>query len=165
MTTYKILFPTDFSPASHAALDVAAALARDRNATLIVAHCEEPPVAYAAGEFAYGVPIPNDEELQAMLDEVIRGVEGVSCEKRLLQGTPWRSIVSLAEKENVDLIVLGTHGRTGLMRVLMGSVAEAIVRHATCPVLSIRHGDEVPPHRNTKSKARNPKQIEFTKFN
>jgi nucleotide-binding universal stress UspA family protein len=78
-----------------------------------------------------------------MLDEVLGGVDGISCEKWLLQGTPWRSIVALAERENVDLIVLGTHGRTGLLRVLMGSVAEAIVRHATCPVLTIRQGAQV----------------------
>ena len=140
MTTHKILFPTDFSPASYAALDVAAALARDQKARLIVAHCQEDPLGFAAGEFAYGVPIPTDDELQAMLDEVLGGVTGITCEKRLLRGVPWRAIVGLAEKENVDLIVLGTHGRRGLTRLLMGSVAEAIVRHATCPVLTIRQG-------------------------
>jgi nucleotide-binding universal stress UspA family protein len=136
------LFPTDFSAASYAALDVAAALARERQATLIVAHCEETPLAVAGGEFAYGIPMATDDKLLSMLDDVLARVDGVHCEKRLLRGVPWRAMVGLAEKENVDLIVLGTHGRTGVARVLMGSIAEAIVRHAKCPVLAIRQGTQ-----------------------
>ena len=138
MSTQTILFPTDFSSASYAALETAISLARDRNATLLIAHCQETALAYGGSEFAFVVPVPDDAQIQAMLDGVLAQVDRVPCEKRLLHGVPWREIISLAEKENVKLIVMGTHGRTGLVRALMGSVAEAVVRHAPCPVLTIR---------------------------
>ena len=70
------------------------------------------------------------DELEAMLDEVVAKVVGVACQKRLLRGVPWQSIVGLAEKEGAEMIVMGTHGRTGLTRLLMGSGAESVVRHA-----------------------------------
>ena len=136
MSSYKILFPTDFSPASYAALDVAASLARDRDATLIVAHCEETPLGFGGRELPLSKDV--DDDLQAMLSEVLGGMKGIPYEKRLLRGDPGRTIVKLADKEDVNLIVLGTHGRTGLKRVLMGSVAEAVIRNSTCPVLTIR---------------------------
>jgi universal stress protein A len=144
MSTSVILFPTDFSHASLAALDTAVSMGRDRNATLVIAYCQEEPLAYGGGEFAYGVPVPDDTELEAMLDEVVGKVSGVPCQKRLLRGVPWQTIVGLAEKEEADLIVMGTHGRTGLMRLLMGSVAEAVVRHAPCPVLTVRQPARTP---------------------
>ena len=144
MTTPVILFPTDFSVANLSALDTAVSLARDRGGMLIVAYCQEEPLAYGGGEFAYGVPVPDDAELEAMLDELVAKVVGVACQKRLLRGVPWRSIVGLAEKEGAEMIVMGTHGRTGLTRLLMGSVAEAVVRHAPCPVLTIRQPARMP---------------------
>ena len=143
MTTHKILFPTDFSTASNAALETAVSIARDRNAMLLIAHCEETPVVYD-GEVGFVAAAPHDGELREMLHHVKEKVHGVSCETRLVHGVPWQGIVGLAEKEEVDLIVMGTHGRTGLMRVLMGSVAEAVVRHAPCPVLTIRQPERVP---------------------
>jgi nucleotide-binding universal stress UspA family protein len=143
MSTNRILFPTDFSERSLAALETAVSLARDRNATLVVAHCQETPLAYGGDELAYGVPAPDDAELKSMLDHVVERVQDVPCEKRLLRGVPWRSIVGLAEKEDVKFIVMATHGRLGLLRLLMGSVAEAVVRHAHCPVLTIRQPAKV----------------------
>jgi nucleotide-binding universal stress UspA family protein len=62
----------------------------------------------------------------------------VVCEHHLLAGDPAEAIIRTAEQEGVDIIVIGTHGRTGLTRLLMGSVAEAIVRRATCPVLTVK---------------------------
>ena len=144
MNNSVILFPTDLSLASLAALDTAVSLARDRGGALVVAYCQEEPIAYGGGEFAYGVPVPDDAELEALLDEVVHKVTGVPCQKRLLRGVPWRTIIGLAEKESAELIVMGTHGRTGLMRLLMGSVAEAVVRHAPCPVLTVRQPARVP---------------------
>jgi nucleotide-binding universal stress UspA family protein len=113
-------------------------LARDRGATIVIAHCQEDPVAYGGGEFAFAPPVSFDRELEMMLDNVSAKADDVPCEKRMLRGDPWKAIVELAQNQNVSLIVMGTHGRTGLMRLLMGSVAEAVVRHATCPVLAIR---------------------------
>jgi nucleotide-binding universal stress UspA family protein len=139
MKLNKILFPTDFSHTGDAALELATALARDTGATLVIVHVEESPNVYAGGEFYYGIPNPPTDELRRMLQEVKPADAAVRFEHRLLTGDPAATIVRLADEEGVDMIVLGTHGRTGLMRMLMGSVAEAIVRRANCPVLSYKH--------------------------
>lgn len=138
MNAKKILFPTDFSTSSDAGLRQATSLARDSGATLIIAHVEEPPIAYGGGEMYYGVPDPNNEQIAAMLKAVVPTSPDVPYEHRLVVGDPAMEIVRLAEELGADLIVMGTHGRTGLQRLLMGSVAEAVVRRATCPVLTFK---------------------------
>jgi nucleotide-binding universal stress UspA family protein len=139
MKVRKILFPTDYSTCGDEALEMAASLARDTGATLLVVHVEEPPLAYGGGEMYYGEPEPDNEELMRMLKEVVPHDTQVPCEHRLVTGEPAQAIVDLAEREGVDMIVMGTHGRTGLSRLLMGSVAEAVVRRAACPVLTVKH--------------------------
>jgi nucleotide-binding universal stress UspA family protein len=138
MNAPKILFPTDFSTTGQTALELATSLARDRGAKLVIAHVEEPPMAYGGGEFYYGIDMPDRKELEKMLSGVVPTDPSVGCEHRLLVGSPATAIVYLAEKEGVEMIVMPTHGRTGLMRVLMGSVAEEVVRKATCPVLTVK---------------------------
>jgi len=141
----KILFPTDFSPLSEDALAWATALARDSGATLSIVHVEEPPMAYGGGELY--VAMDDEEakgELRRLLGSVVPPDHHVPFEHKLLVGDPASSIVDEAEKEHADLIVMGTHGRTGLSRLLMGSVAEAVVRRAKCPVLTVKHPAEVP---------------------
>jgi nucleotide-binding universal stress UspA family protein len=133
-----ILFPTDFSTLGQAALEMATDLARRRGARLLIAHVEEPPVAYGGGELYYGMEEPDRAELKRMLTEVLPTDPAVPYEHRLLIGSPANAIVHLAEKENVQMIVMPTHGRTGLMRLLMGSVAEEVVRKAKCPVLTVK---------------------------
>jgi len=139
MKARKLLFPTDYSTCGDEALEMAASLARDTGATLLVVHVEEPPLAYGSGEMYYGEPEPDNEELMRMLKEVVPRDLHVPCEHRLVTGEPAQAIVDLAEREGVDMIVMGTHGRTGLSRLLMGSVAEAVVRRAACPVLTVKH--------------------------
>ena len=145
MQADKILFPTDFSPASEDALRWATALARDSGATLSIVHVEEPPMAYGGGEMYIAL---DDEEtkgqLRRMLGNVVPLDHNVRFEHKLLVGDPATAIVDAAAQENADLIVMGTHGRTGLSRLLMGSVAEAVVRRAKCPVLTVKHPAEVP---------------------
>lgn len=138
MQIKKILFPSDFSTTSDAGMALATSLARDARATLLIVHVEEPPAAYGGGEMYYGIPNPDNAELTKMLQAVVPSDPSVSYEHRLVSGDPASEIVRLAEDEDVDLIVLGTHGRTGLKRLLMGSVAEAVVRRATCPVLTFK---------------------------
>jgi nucleotide-binding universal stress UspA family protein len=141
----KILFPTDFSTASEDALRWATSLARDSGATLSIVHVEEPPMAYGGGEMY--IALDDDEtkgELRRMLGNVVPTDHNVPFEHRLLVGEPATAIVEDAEKEGADLIVMGTHGRTGLSRLLMGSVAEAVVRRAKCPVLTVKHPAQVP---------------------
>ena len=138
MARKVILVPTDFSTASDAAVPHAEALARQSSAELLVLHVEEPPLAYGTGELYYGLPEPDSDLLQKMLDAVKPADPAVPCRHRLAMGDPAGEILRIATEEGVEMIVLGTHGRTGLFRALMGSVAEAIVRRAPCPVLVYR---------------------------
>jgi len=141
----KILFPTDFSPASEKALSWATSLARDSGATITIVHVEEPPLAYGGGEMYIGLNEQATEgELRRLLVQVVPHDHQVPFEHKLLVGNPADAIVHAAEEENADLIVMGTHGRTGLTRLLMGSVAEAVVRRAKCPVLTVKQPAEVP---------------------
>jgi universal stress protein A len=142
MSQRKILFPTDFSHTGDAALELATSLARERGAELLIVHVEEPPAAYGAGEMYYGMPDPVTDDLRKMLDQVTPTDPQIPCERRLITGDPATAIARLATDEGVELIVMGTHGRTGLMRLLMGSVAEAVVRRAPCPVLTLRQPGE-----------------------
>lgn len=141
MNAKTILCPTDFSPPSIAALSQAASLARDFGGRLLIVHVEKLRPIYE------GIPPVEEQlryrdELLACLQEVAVPEGSVPYEHRLLMGDPAGAIVGLAEEENVDLIVMGTHGRTGFSRVLLGSVAEAVVRRASCPVLMVKQPQE-----------------------
>jgi nucleotide-binding universal stress UspA family protein len=138
MNARKILFPTDFSTLAETALATATSLARDRKAKLLIVHVEEPPVAYGGGELYYGLEMPDREELKKMLAKVLPTDPGVGYEHRLVIGSPAGGILEMAEREGVEMIVMATHGRTGLTRMLMGSVAEEVVRKARCPVLTVK---------------------------
>jgi nucleotide-binding universal stress UspA family protein len=94
----------------------------------------------------YGLPAVEQRNLAEALEAVVPTHPAVPYEHRLLSGDPAREIVRLADEEGVDMIILGTHGRTGLKRLLMGSVAEAVVRRAMCPVLTIKQPAEVAAH-------------------
>ena len=144
MKAKKIIFPTDFSTGADAALETAVSLARDTGATLIVVHVEEPPTHYGHGYCYYGPLDPSALQIRDMLEEVVLKVTSVACERRLITGKPAESIVKLAEDEEADMIVMGTHGRTGFARILMGSVTETVVRQAPCPVLTFKLPDQVP---------------------
>ena len=138
MKARKILFPTDFSTCGGAALKMATSLARDTGATLLIVHVAEPPMAYGGGEMYYGIPNPVTEDLGKMLEKVVPTDSQVGYEHRLITGDPGNAIVRVAQEESVDVIVLGTHGRTGLTRLLMGSVAEAVVRRSSCPMFTFK---------------------------
>ena len=137
MNARKILYATDFSTMSDTALELATSLAREQGGTLLIVHVEEPPAAYGGVAFDYRPEDPREEVLR-MLKEVVPTDISVPFEHRLIVGLPAPAILDLARRENVDLIVLATHGRTGLARVVMGSVAEEVVRKAKCPVLTIK---------------------------
>ena len=137
-----ILVPTDFSTASDAVLPQAEALAKQKSASLLILHVEEPPLAYGSGELYYGLPEPNSERILKMLEDVRPADPTVAFTHRLTMGDPAGEIVRIAAEEGVEMIVLGTHGRSGLTRMLMGSVAETVVRRAPCPVLVYRAAAE-----------------------
>jgi nucleotide-binding universal stress UspA family protein len=133
-----ILFATDFSPASQASFVIAAALARDYRARIIAVHVVE-PVQVGYSEFTSYVG-PEEDRGQAM--EMLQALRApspmVTIEHRLLEGDPATVIVETAAETGADIIVMGTHGRAGLSRLVMGSVAEEVLRRAPCPVLTIR---------------------------
>lgn len=124
MKIKHVLFPTDFSGASEAAGRVALGAARQGQGTLHVIHVV-PPVTDPSGS----------AEKLARLTHTLG--DGVPVETTLLFGRPARQIVDYAQKNSIDLVVLGTHGRTGVSRAILGSVAEGVVRLAPCLVLTV----------------------------
>jgi nucleotide-binding universal stress UspA family protein len=133
-----ILHPTDFSGPSADALAVAAALARDHGGRLILLHVMGPPAFVDGAGLIPLDPAMYRDELRDKLDQVALRAPGVRIEQRLVQGNATNEILRIARETPCDLIVLGSHGWTGLRRLLMGSVAEEVVRKAPCPVLTVR---------------------------
>jgi nucleotide-binding universal stress UspA family protein len=134
----KILHPTDFSEHSQAAFELACALARDYSAELIVLHVNRSTAIFAPDGIAVAAPTEEPLGARAKLAQVRPVDPRVRVEHRLIEGEPAEQILKAAAASGADLIVLGTHGTTGLMRVLMGSVAEDVLRKAPCPVLTVR---------------------------
>jgi nucleotide-binding universal stress UspA family protein len=135
---HTIMHPTDFSAQSGCALRLACSLARDYGAHLIILHvADEPPIASAEGIM---IPPTGDfmAEARADLEQLELPDAHIRAERRLERGDPVREILHVADDVRADLIVMGTHGRTGLARLLMGSVAEQVVRQASCPVLTLK---------------------------
>jgi nucleotide-binding universal stress UspA family protein len=136
-----ILHPTDFSPHSQAAFMVAVDLAQQYQARLLVLHVVESlgPENVTFGEIA--TQLEPDGYRQRLLAEVqqIQAPPSVNVrlEHMLAEGTPASEITRTASENDCGLIVMGTHGRTGIKRLVMGSVAEHVVRHAVCPVLVV----------------------------
>jgi nucleotide-binding universal stress UspA family protein len=133
-----ILFATDFSPTSEVAFQVAGALARDYKAHLIAVHVIE-PLSMGFNEYTpYIGPEENKGEAMTRLQAIKAPSPRVTIEYRLLEGDPATVIAETAEETAADLVVMGTSGRTGFTRFVMGSVAEQVLRRAPCPVLTIR---------------------------
>lgn len=143
MVFTKILCPVDFSSSSREALRLAAELARDSPALLVLAHVWEPP-RWSTGEIPLAPSVTQDmvDAEEAELARWKAEAEKLGAKEiavQLLSGVPWDEIVTLAKTDPaIDLVVMGTHGRTGIKHVLLGSVAEKVVRHAPCPVLVVR---------------------------
>jgi nucleotide-binding universal stress UspA family protein len=133
-----ILHPTDFSERSEYAFRLACSLARDYGARLIVLHVAAPPMA-VGGEGMLMLTADTDLDLlRAKLDLIRPGDPKVLVEHLLYEGDIINYILQVVADEKCDLIVLGTHGRTGLTRLLMGSVAELVVRKSPCPVVTVK---------------------------
>src|SRR4051812_39036132 len=140
----RILVPVDFSAHSDLALDVAADLSRRYLASVTLAHMYAPTATALPGGFMF-LPEPALDKLFADLrkglDDKKRAAEAagaVNVETRLETGLPASGVCDLAKAGDFDLIVMGTHGRTGLSHALLGSVAERVARLAHCPVLTVR---------------------------
>jgi nucleotide-binding universal stress UspA family protein len=135
-----ILHPTDFSEFSDRAFRFAHALARDYGARLVVLHAYTPVAVIDYGAIGGEMALPEQERamLEHKLHEVRIAGSEVPMEHLLVEGFAPSVILDAAKQVHADLIVIGTHGRTGLGRFLMGSVAEEVLRKATCPVLTVK---------------------------
>ncbi len=141
MTFKKILCPTDFSEASRLAIDVAADLAaRDKGELCVVHVVEVEPPLPSDPNFVMEVPEYErtlHADAQRQLDALAACLKNVTIRTMVGHGDPGSEIVRVAQEEAADLIVMPTHGRTGLDHLVFGSVAEKVVRHAHRPVLTL----------------------------
>ena len=146
MLLRSILLPTDFSECASHALSYAASLARDANASIICVHVVE-PVMPTVGYTGITEPLPVADISGQLEDTATRELPkiadceecaGLEVEEVIAHGDAASEIVRVARERGVDLIVISSHGRTGLGRILFGSTAEAVVRHAPCPVLVVK---------------------------
>lgn len=145
MNVKNILCPVDYSESGNAAITYASSLAKEYDAEIHLVHIYDLPLAYVDGGFA-SAPIPSvppaDLDGEQSKLNAVTPTSGVKYRHRLVVGSPVDELVKYVTEQNIDLIVMGTHGRTGLGRLLMGSVAEGVVRRASCPVLTIKQPAE-----------------------
>jgi nucleotide-binding universal stress UspA family protein len=146
MEIRSILLPTDFSECANYALSYATSFARSAGASIICVHVIE-PVVPTVGYTGMTEPLPMADISEQLEDSAerelpkIAGCEecsGLRVEEVIAHGDASSEIVRVARERGVDLIVISSHGRTGLGRILFGSTAEAVVRHAPCPVLVVK---------------------------
>ena len=144
----KILYPTDFSEYSLAALPYAVSIARQNDAELYCLHVVDmPQEEYLTTEYMVplNVPhVPEDKVLRTARARMKKFVtENLSeikkVESRVLVGVPFVEIIRYSRDQSIDLIVIGPHGHSALAAMLLGTVAEKVVRKAPCPVLTVRH--------------------------
>jgi len=140
MPAQHILVPIDFSPNAEHAFDYALTLAHTLQARLTLVHVIDPlPV----GSIEI-MPFTYLHDLEAKITDLMTTYRdrvtaaGLQNDYVIVHGVPFQRIIETARTAHVDLIILGTHGRTGLSHVLLGSVAERVVQHAPCPVLVVR---------------------------
>lgn len=154
MKLRKILCAIDFSSGSQQAMRLATRIATEKGAELVLLHAWFlPPMVYGGGPVAIPPSLMQDvyDDAKRSLDEAVREVDTLGLphvSAKLVSGLPSAMIVSELEDPAYDLAVLGTHGRTGWSRVLLGSVAEKVVRHAPCSVLTVRPDGAIKPFSN-----------------
>jgi nucleotide-binding universal stress UspA family protein len=146
MTIRSILLPTDFSDCANYALSYATSLAREFKASILCVHVVE-PVVQTVGYTGITEPMPIADISEQLEDSATRELpkiaeceecDGLEVEEVIAHGDAAAEIVRVAKERSADLIVIASHGRTGLGRILFGSTAEAVVRHASCPVLVVK---------------------------
>ena len=148
----KILVPTDFGPASDAAVERAVELASAFDSELTILHVYEAPVFAYPGGAPYiatqNISADLERSARAAVDTLVQQLE--TCVSRVAgivrQGSAWRHIEEVAREIGADLVVVGTHGRRGVPRALLGSVAEKVVRTSPVPVLTVHAAEAAAAH-------------------
>ena len=138
---HRILCPVDFSDTSMKALKYAERLASQTGSELLLVHAFERPESYGDA----GQTTPADPQLERKLEAIELGLPSEKVRRLLHAGDANDVIPWMAQQEECDVIVMGTHGRGGLMHLLLGSVTEHVLRHARCPVLTIRDRPDNEP--------------------
>jgi universal stress protein A len=138
LTIRTVLHPTDFSDSSAPALRLARSLAKDYGARLVVLYAYPPPITGAEVVDRTRIEDNIAEDLIAKLRQFVPADAAPQVDHIVMEEHASDAILRTAERENADLIVMGTHGRTGFGRAILGSVAEAVSRRATCPVATVR---------------------------
>jgi len=148
-TAQRFLVPVDFSEYANQALEYAIGLASKLGARLTLLHVIQ-PLPLAGVDMGVTLPYTYIQDLEAEITNSMQAylervtAAGLEGEIAVVHGVPFQEILETAKTQQVDLIVMGTHGRTGLQHVLLGSVAEKVVRLAPCPVLVVRQPTIVP---------------------
>lgn len=144
MLVHRIFVPTDFSEHAERAFAYAIELAGLYRASLVIGHVYAVPLVYAGGEPIAAVPPPDVDTIEAdlaaglqALAQRARDAGATDVKVAVTGGDAAREIARLAGEEGCDLIVMGTHGRTGIKHLVLGSIAEKVVRVAECPVLTV----------------------------
>lgn len=140
----NILCPVDYSVYSEMALTYAIEFAEKYYAKLYLMHVLDIRVYDINNPDLYDINIVDEETLAKLRERLLRCVTEdtrgkIAVEALIIQGVPFAEIIKASKEYKIDLIVIGTHGRTGISHAIMGSVAEKVVRKAPCPVLTIRH--------------------------
>ena len=141
----KILVPIDFGEPSARALEIAGALAKDTGGTITILHVFDVPASYAGmGISPVELLAPMWEAGKKQLEDTLSKLKATvpDATEEIARGVPWREILAVIERDRPDLVVMGTHGRRGVQRMLLGSVAEKIVRVSPVPVLTVPAGDD-----------------------
>ena len=142
----RIVCPTDFSPTSSRAVDYAAAMADSFGARLLLLHVI-PEMTYPLRSFGMSSSFPHLKEelherardaLKERSNDVLKKMPNVKVRHDLRDGEAHEAVLACAKDENADMIVMGTHGHTGITHALLGSTAEKVVRTSACPVLTVR---------------------------
>jgi universal stress protein A len=149
MTAQRFLVPVDFSEDANQAVKYAIDLASKLGARMTLLHVIQ-LLPLGSGDMSVTVPYTYFQDLEADITSRMQAylervtAAGLEGEIAVVHGVPFQEILATAKAQQVDLIIMGTQGRTGLQHVLMGSVAEKVVRLAPCPVLVVRQPPDVP---------------------
>jgi nucleotide-binding universal stress UspA family protein len=141
---HRILIATDFTPASEPALNEAIEMAKGNGTELLIAHAYHPPDLVLAQSVAADVYQEWDQNLRTEVQERLQPLlgkarrEGVKARGLVLSGAPFEAIAEAAKENDADLIIMGTHGRKGVSRFFVGSVASRVISTAPCPVMTVR---------------------------
>jgi universal stress protein A len=148
----SILLPTDFGDCANYAVSFAAYFARMTGASITCIHVIE-PIVPTVGYVGMTEPLPTNDISDQMEDSAERELPriahckefaGLDVEEVIIHGDAASEIVRVASERDIDLIIISSHGRTGLGRILFGSTAESVVRHARCPVMVVKPPADQP---------------------